>query len=289
MASLKGIDISEHNGAFDSSAAIRQGAAFVIIRCGYGSDYSGQDDTQFAANVKKCEAAKLPYGVYLYAYAKNTAMAKSEAAHTLRLLRGLRPACGVWYDVEDSSLPSGGTLIDICETYCQLVSQAGYDAGIYATASWLKNRLGGDRLRKWPKWVAHWGVSAPGYTEGVVLWQYACPPGDVASPSAYDWNLSYKDFETEADDMTKAEAQALIDAAVKPVQLRLSAAEKALAALGKTYACLEDVPEWYRDAVGHYTDKGILRGRGDKNGKPLLDLTEAECRMITLLYRAEAE
>lgn len=301
MENVKGIDISEHNGAFDAGSAIRQGAQFVIIRCGFGSDYSGQDGKQYLSNVKKCEDAGLPYGVYPYAYAQNTDMAKSEAAHTVRLLRGKRPACGVWYDVEDSSLPAGDTLVQICETYCKALKAAGYGPGIYATASWLKNKLQGALLQKWPKWVAHWGVSAPGYTGGVVLWQYACPPGDAASPTAFDWNLSYKGFgqgsgadlpgppaKTE-ENMTKAETQALIDAAVKPVLTKLAAAEKALQALQKSYAYLEDVPEWYRDAVEYYLGNGILRGREIRNGKPFLSITDAECRMLTMMYRQNAE
>ena len=106
----RGIDISEFNGSVDI-AALQGQVDFVIIRCGYGSDYANQDDPQFEANVKKCQAAGIPWGTYLYSYAKTKAMAQSEAAHTLRLLQGRRPPYGVWYDVEDSSLPSGEALI----------------------------------------------------------------------------------------------------------------------------------------------------------------------------------
>ena len=98
----RGIDISEFNGSVDI-VALQGQVDFVIIRCGYGSDYANQDDPQFEANVKKCQAAGIPWGTYLYSYAKTKAMAQSEAAHTLRLLQGRRPPYGVWYDVEDSS------------------------------------------------------------------------------------------------------------------------------------------------------------------------------------------
>ena len=84
MANLPttGIDISEFNGDVDI-AALKGQIDFIIIRCGYGSNYEDQDDTQYEANVRKCEAAGIPYGVYLYSYAKNTDMARSEAAHAL--------------------------------------------------------------------------------------------------------------------------------------------------------------------------------------------------------------
>lgn len=431
---IKGIDISEYNGAFNAASAISQGAKYVIIRCGYGSDYSSQDDKQFAANVARCEAAGLPYGLYLYSYANTNAKATSEAAHAIRLAKTCNPTWGVWFDVEDSSLPStAATLAEMCNIFCNAVKAAGYYTGIYANASWLKNRLTHSSLKKWPKWVAHFTTAAqPDYNgDDVVMWQYACPPNDVASPTAYDWNRTVNDFasteggstlsrvlktgqnqitngyggshggidlvkktneldtiiahspgtvvmvqsgygndtgatgnasygnlvkikhtngyftlyahlqsvsvkvgdtvikgqiigtmgnsgnsygahlhfevrnvsdvridptkyinadlpglETE-EDMTKAETQAMIDSAVNPLQTQLATANAELAALRKTYAFLEDVPAWYRDAVQYYVDKGLIKGKGDKNGKPFLDLTATECRLITLMYRAE--
>lgn len=82
-------------------------------------------------------------------------------------------------------------------------------------------------------------------------------------------------FKKEEEDLTKAETQALIDNAVKPLQTQLAAANTELAMLQKTYAYLEDVPEWYRDAVRFYVDKNILKGKGTKNRTPFLDLTDA--------------
>jgi len=102
-------------------------------------------------------------------------------------------------------------------------------------------------------------------------------------------------FEKEEEDLTKAETQALIDAAVKPVQEKLTQAEKKLTAaeteitaLKKTYATIDDIPEWYRDAAEYYLNNGILKGRGTVGDKVLLSLNESECRMLTMLYRSEA-
>ena len=53
----KGVDISEHNGAVDFAALTQAGVKFAILRLGYGSDYTSQDDAQFAQNVRKAEAA----------------------------------------------------------------------------------------------------------------------------------------------------------------------------------------------------------------------------------------
>lgn len=73
-----------------------------MIRCGYGNDDVSQDDSRFLENVRKAKAAGVPYGVYLYSYALTVTEARSEAAHTLRLLKQIdRPAYGVWFDMED--------------------------------------------------------------------------------------------------------------------------------------------------------------------------------------------
>ena len=71
----KGIDVSEFNGPVDF-AALKGKIDFAILRCGYGSDYVNQDDKEFEENVRKCQAAGIPYGAYLYSYAKTVEMAQ---------------------------------------------------------------------------------------------------------------------------------------------------------------------------------------------------------------------
>ena len=65
----KGVDISSLNGNVSIEKIKDAGYDFVMIRCGYGSDLAVQDDSQFENNVRKCEAAGVPWGAYLYSYA----------------------------------------------------------------------------------------------------------------------------------------------------------------------------------------------------------------------------
>lgn len=121
-----GVDISDNNGSVDFAALKGAGVKFVLIRCGYGDNISSQDDSQFFENIRKARAAGMPYGVWLYSYAMNTAQAKSEAAHALRLLGQVEsPTYGVWFDMEDADgykakrgMPSNDTLVKICEAFC---------------------------------------------------------------------------------------------------------------------------------------------------------------------------
>lgn len=62
----------------------------VILRCGYGSDDPEQDDKEYAYNLAECQRLKIPVEVYIYSYAYTEAMARSEAEHALRLIKGTK-------------------------------------------------------------------------------------------------------------------------------------------------------------------------------------------------------
>ena len=97
---MKGIDVSSHN-TVNWDAAKEAGLEFAMLRCGYGNDQADQDDRTFEENVKACERLGIPWGAYLYSYALNTADAKSELAHLLRLLKGKKPLFPIAIDMED--------------------------------------------------------------------------------------------------------------------------------------------------------------------------------------------
>ena len=118
----KGIDVSEHQGVIDWNAVKDSDVEFVIIRCGYGDNYTSQDDKQWLRNVSECERLGIPYGVYIYSYAQTTAQAKSEADHVLRLLKGHNPTYPVYYDMEDSStVNSKSQFAEFASIFCKFL------------------------------------------------------------------------------------------------------------------------------------------------------------------------
>ena len=279
MAALPvtGIDISEFNGDVDI-AALKGQIGFAIIRCGYGSDYSNQDDSQYEANVRKCEAAGLPYGVYLYSYAKNTAMAESEADHTLRLLQGKRPLYGVWYDVEDSSLPTGEQLIDNCVTYCRAIEKAGYYCGIYASLYWMENRLNSPRLDPFDKWIAQWNDTLD-YEGPFGIWQYT--NNGLLNGRRFDMDRAYKDYPAiiegmEGTDMTRDEV----------AQLARQEAQKVVAENENRYKTVDSVPRWAREAVQQVYDDLELTGTENKeNGTIRIDASPTYVRALYVIAK----
>ncbi len=186
----RGVDVSEFNGEVDFGA-LRNKIDFAILRCGYGSDYPYQDDECFTRNVQACQKADIPYGVYLYAYAKDEDMAKSEAAHVLRLIKGTDPAFGVWYDVEDASLPYGNGLTTVCQTWCDTLLHAGITCvGLYASLSVMENYLSCQELEKYEKWVAQWNSTCDYENPGI--WQFT--DKEELNGKIFDMDYAYKDY-----------------------------------------------------------------------------------------------
>lgn len=261
----KGADISEINGAVDFAALKAAGVTFVIIRCGYGNDIPRQDDTRFAENVRKADAAGMPWGVYLYSYAENTAMAKSEAQHVIRLLAGRVPAYGVWYDVEAPS-QADADLIAVCEAFCTDIEAAGLYVGIYSMLAWMNTKLNSSRLDPWDKWVAQ-VYSRCEYAKPYGIWQYS--QSEVIAGKEFDMDYAYKDYPTltSGRTWTKEEIEELVRAAAE--------------SLNPVYNTLDEVPSYWRDDIRELVTQGIISGTGGKLG-----LTHSETKAAVLVRRA---
>ena len=196
---LKGIDVSNANGLIDWDK-LKGNIDFAILRCGYGSDMASQDDEQWVHNVAECNRLGIPWGAYLYSYAMSTAEAESEAAHALRLLKGLKPAYPVYIDMEDADgykTKRGGIskqmATDICRIFCERVTAAGYTAGVYANKDWAVNRLDMAQLAAWTFWLAQYNDKVT-YTGKYDMWQYSSNGTMPGISGRVDLNYCYKDF-----------------------------------------------------------------------------------------------
>ena len=174
-ATMKGIDVSEHNGNINWAKVAKSDVDYAIIRVGYGDNYTYQDDTYFKKNVQGCIDNKIPFGVYIYSYAVNTSMAKSEANHVLRLINGLKLDFPVYFDMEDNSQLNGtnrATRGAIAKTFCNTITAKGYKVGIYANLDWWNNYLTDKAFNnsKWYKWVAQYNSQCD-YKGTYQMWQ----------------------------------------------------------------------------------------------------------------------
>ena len=203
----RGIDISAHQGDIDLEA-LKDEIDFVIIRVGYG--VSGTIDKKFKRNADLCKELGIPMGFYWYSYALDTDGATKEAVAFLNAITPYTPEYGCWFDMEDADgykkrhgMPSNGELQDICYKFCDIVENAGYYTGIYASLSWFNNRLAGSKLARFDKWVAQWPTSGgkqkgldvdPDSRVGWSMWQFTSDGHFDGYNGRLDTNYAYKDF-----------------------------------------------------------------------------------------------
>ena len=190
---LKGIDVSFAQGRVDWDK-LKGNIDFAIIRCGYGNNQTNQDDVQWARNVAECNRLSIPWGTYLYSYAASAADAGSEAAHVLRLLKGLKPTYPVYIDIEhDTAFRSRALSTQIFKIFCEAVSAAGYTAGVYANKDWAVNRLDMAQLSNWTFWLAQYNDKVT-YTGKYDMWQYSSSGTMPGIADKVDLNYCYKNF-----------------------------------------------------------------------------------------------
>ena len=174
-ATMKGIDVSKWNGNINWKKVAASDVDYAIIRCGFGDDYTSQDDKYWEKNVKGCEDNNIPYGVYIYSYAQSVSQAKSEAKHVLRLVENHKLNFPIYLDVEedDQAKLSKSKLTDIINTFVTEIHNQGYEVGIYANLNWWTNYIDKSVAsnQTWFKWVAQYNNIGTTYTGVYQMWQ----------------------------------------------------------------------------------------------------------------------
>lgn len=191
MGTKKVIDVSHHNGTIDWEKVKAAGVDGAILRCGYGDNIASQDDKQWKRNADECTRLGIPFGVYLYSYAKSTDQAKSEAEHVLRLIKGYKLSYPVYYDLEEHGTESGA--VERAKIFCEAIKAAGYMPGVYANKNWWDNYLKG--LTGYTRWVARYNDTLG--VDNVDMWQYTSDGSVSGISGRVDMNHCYRDFPKE--------------------------------------------------------------------------------------------
>ena len=170
---MKGFDVSYWQGKLDRTNYVKAndaGYEFVIIRLGYNSDLN--EDSTFETNYKAATKEGFTVGVYYYSTAKTEAQAKKEANFCLKKLNGRALQYPVFIDYEDKTQANLGRdkSKKICEAFCEIISAAGYAAGVYASYDFLTNRIAPIN-KKYAIWLAQYPVAT--YKGRFELHQYS--------------------------------------------------------------------------------------------------------------------
>lgn len=276
----KGVDISGPIAPCTAADLKAAGVEFVICKTGFGSDYPGQQDSGFAANVKLLDAAGIPWGAYHFSYATTRNGGIQEAKHMLRLLNGRKPLYGVWFDMEANST-LGGDLPGAAEGFCETMEAAGLYVGVYASTSWWQNYLTSPVFDKYDKWVAQYYKECQ-YKGEYGIWQYT--NSWVIGGRNFDGNWAYKDYpsmikamngetkpepEEEEKELTEAQVKAIAKAAVRE---EIEAYFQELAA--------KPVSSWAKDAVEFVQKEGLMNGDADGSFRPQSNVTRQELAAV---------
>lgn len=197
-ATAQGIDVSEHQGRIDWNAVKASGIDFAILRVGFGApSWGGRVDYQFNRNISECERLGIPYGVYIYSYAFDNQQAADEASMVINCLSGHNPRLPVYYDLEDNSIIANGRQTGIAsraQVFCNRISAAGYEPGIYANLNWFNNILTDSVFKSssWDHWIAQYNSQCD-YTGNYSFWQYKSNGKVPGINGNVDMNYAYAD------------------------------------------------------------------------------------------------
>jgi len=194
-----GIDVSKWNGEIDWDKVKKAGVEFAIVRAGYRGSSTGSliEDPYFHINMKAAAVSGVPTGVYFFTQAVNEVEAVEEASAVLKLISEYKLDYPIYIDTEgaggngraDGLDPETRTLV--CEAFCRTISNAGYDAGVYASRNWLNNNLKTERLEQYQTWLAEYR-SVPLYQGYYEMWQYTSKGKVDGIEGNVDLNIRYE-------------------------------------------------------------------------------------------------
>ena len=193
---VKGVDISVHNGNVDFEMLKRNGISFVMIGMG----------NRFAENVQKAEAAGMPWGGYFYTDSVSPAEDEEELAKILDRLKGKRPTYPIAIDVEDDGTKAakgGWNYANVnrnAKFLLEGLEKAGYYPMLYTGFEEIENYIDESVWRKYDMWWAQWATRCGYPGDNLGMWQFGGDQNFICSPyiegEIFDQNYAYKDYPT---------------------------------------------------------------------------------------------
>lgn len=200
-----GMDISQHNGKIDFKKVKKDGIQFVFIRVGYTgytkSSFSLNYDRNYKTYIKDATKAGLKVGVYWYSQSTKVSEAKKEANALLKAIKGYSITMPVVFDYEfadtkkgrlDSAKLSKTNMTANALAFLNTVSNAGYDACIYASENFLGEHLYANQISSSFKvWLANYS-SKTNYRGDYEFWQHTAKGRVSGMRGNVDINFWYK-------------------------------------------------------------------------------------------------
>ena len=176
------IDLSHFNTVSDWSK-VAKAVQGVILRLGYRSYGGGQitADRKFSTHLAQVRQYNIPYGIYFFPTSINEKEAEEEADYILKAVNGLKLSFPIYLDSETADVKNHNgrsdnldkeTRTKLLKIILDKLKSKGYDCGVYASTSWLNNRLDMSKLSGYKVWVAQYNTICT-YIGNYDMWQYS--------------------------------------------------------------------------------------------------------------------
>lgn len=207
----KVIDVSEFQENIDWNKVKESGIVGAIIRCGYRGAEKGtlNTDAHFFEHIKGAHAAGLKVGIYMFTEGINAAEGAAEADYAVQLAQkaGIPLSYPIAVDTETVYYLKSGKKCDgranklskakrteVIKAFCERIKALGFEPMIYASTSWLNNKLDMTQL-PYKVWVAQYNTVCE-YKGEYVMWQYTSQGSVPGINGNVDMNECYlKDTE----------------------------------------------------------------------------------------------
>lgn len=200
--SIKGIDVSSHQGKIDWEKVKKDRVDYAFIRAGYRGYSNGRlvEDENFKDNIEGALENHIEVGAYLWTQAVTEEEAVEEAEFLLELLKGYEVNFPVVLDLEDSGNDSARTkdmtqeeYTRIAIAFCDTIRDAGYKPMIYGNLKSFMLMLDLEQLEEYDKWFAYYNDEVY-FPYDFAIWQYSSTGSVDGIKGDVDMNICMKEY-----------------------------------------------------------------------------------------------
>ena len=200
--SLKGVDVSRHQGTIDWRRVSGEDISYAFIRAGFRGNTEGKisEDEYFTDNIEGALENGIDVGIYFYTQALDEEEAVEEAEFVLDLIEPYDVSYPVVLDLEEVGLDDTRTSEMTREDYtkaavafCETVKKAGYTPMIYGNLKTFMIMLDMKQIEDYDKWFAYYDESVY-FPYDFTIWQYSSKGAVNGIGGDVDMNVCMKDY-----------------------------------------------------------------------------------------------
>lgn len=200
--SLKGIDVSKHQGKIDWKKVAGDGVDYAFIRAGYRGSAEGKlvEDEWFQTNIKGALNNGIEVGIYFYTQAVSEEEAIEEAEFVLELIKGYDVTFPVVFDIEETGNEKARTAGMTREentkaaiAFLDTIREEGYTPMIYGNLKSYLIMLDMEQLEDYEKWFAYYNVPVY-FPYEFSIWQYTSQGSINGISGDVDLNVCMKEY-----------------------------------------------------------------------------------------------